>query len=461
MGAVWEAVDTESEGRVALKFLKSNREEDRRRFLREVRAAAAVVHPNVVKVHDVIELPDSALVMVMDLLTGETLGAVLRREKRLSLETAAAILLQVVSALAVAHAGGIVHRDLKPENVFIERDGDRISVKVLDFGVAKLTASDGLAAETQALTGTGSLIGTPYYMSPEQVLSEKDVDARADVWSLGIVLYECLTGVRPTEDENVGRVFKRIILGDFPALAERTADLPEEIEELVERMLVVDRDRRLRDLADVARVLARHAAREVSLPPAPADLQPDEALAATLLAERSAPPPANEAMSTGRSETQTALAVAPARRIGVRTGLAATVALLGGTLLLAGWRLRASGPPAATMPASPPVVAEGLASAVVVPPVAPSEDGGVSSALRVERDAVVAAPPPSPSVSGRPHSIPSGGPSSKPSATTAPPPTAAPSSEGTTPVASVSTLPNPEASSSAKPRVNFAQTPKD
>src|SRR5207302_644895 len=121
-----------------------------------------------------------------------SLAALFKRAGSLPVPTLCALLLPVASALEAAHALGIVHRDLKPDNVFLSRRGDDVDVKVLDFGIAKLTAVDGLAARTQALTGTGSMIGTPYYMSPEQVVSEKDLDARADIWSLGVVLYEGL-----------------------------------------------------------------------------------------------------------------------------------------------------------------------------------------------------------------------------------------------------------------------------
>ena len=212
-------------------------------------------------VHDFVELPNGMLVMVMDLLEGETLGALLKRERRLAVADVAAIFLPVVSALQAAHAAGIVHRDLKPENIFLsERAGKDIEVKVLDFGVAKLTAVEGLAARTQALTGTGAILGTPYYMAPEQVVSEKDLDARADIWSLGIVMYECLAGVRPTEGDNVGRVLKRIILADFDPITKHCEDLPEDVASLVTKMLVGDRDLRIRDLAEVHDVLERHAA---------------------------------------------------------------------------------------------------------------------------------------------------------------------------------------------------------
>jgi serine/threonine-protein kinase len=268
MGWVWEAVHVATQERYALKFLKGGKDEDRRRFVREVRAAGAVQHPNVVIVHDFLDLADASLVIVMELLEGETLGALLRREKTLTLQAIAALLLPVVSALEAAHAVGVVHRDLKPDNIFLTRDlHGRVGVKVLDFGVAKLTAEGGLAARTQAITETGSMLGTPYYMSPEQVFSDKDLDARADLWSLGVVMYEALAGVRPTEAETVGRVLKRIMGAELDPLTKH-CEVPADVASLVSRMLSVERGSRP-GLSEVREVLARHAApnRPTSMPP--------------------------------------------------------------------------------------------------------------------------------------------------------------------------------------------------
>jgi len=258
MGYVWQAADESSGKLFALKVLKGGKAEDRRRFQREVRAAAAIHHPNVITVHDFIELPSGLLVIVMDLLEGETLGSILHRDRRVSLPDLSTILLPVLSALEAAHALGIIHRDLKPDNVFLCRTESSLDVKVLDFGVAKLTASDGLAAQTQALTGTGSMVGTPYYMSPEQVFADKDLDARADIWSLGVIMYECLTGVRPTEADTVGRVLKRIMVADIEPITTHCPDLPEDVAALIGRMLSGDRENRPQSLGEIGDVLEVH-----------------------------------------------------------------------------------------------------------------------------------------------------------------------------------------------------------
>ena len=289
MGYVWQATDEATGKPFALKVLKGGKDEDRRRFQREVRAAAAIHHPNVITVHDFIELPSGFLAIVMDLLEGETLGAVLRRDRRISLPDLATILLPVISALEAAHGLGIIHRDLKPDNVFLCRTASSLDVKVLDFGVAKLTASDGLAAQTQALTGTGSMVGTPYYMSPEQVFADKDLDARADIWSLGVIMYECLTGVRPTEADTVGRVLKRIMVADIEPILAHCADLPEDVASLVGRMLSGNREKRPQGLAEIRDVLERHKGEQVPSFSEATSPPPVDPHAATVLTPDAAP----------------------------------------------------------------------------------------------------------------------------------------------------------------------------
>ena len=231
MGVVWRATHLETESAVAVKLVKSSELEARRRFAREARLAAAMKHPHVVGVLEVLELDDGTSAMVMELLEGETLAAKLEREKRLGPGETAKLLLPVVSAIGEAHARGIVHRDLKPENIFLAQGG---GVKVLDFGIAKFIANQG---DTGPLTATGATIGTPYYMAPEQVFAERDLDHRADIWALGIVLYQCLSGVLPTRAENGGQVLKLILSGQLKPLAGTSPDVPRALASLVDSML--------------------------------------------------------------------------------------------------------------------------------------------------------------------------------------------------------------------------------
>ncbi|XXX77130.1 protein kinase [Sorangium sp. So ce134] len=293
MGVVWAATHLASGDRVALKLLRPGATEDastRRRLLREARVAAAVDHPSVPSIHDVLELDNGTPFLVMDLLEGESLRDKLVREAQIPLPELSRILLPVISAVGTAHALGIVHRDLKPDNIFLlapevaaprgapraaeescsvapapcvsddPHDDAGARIRVLDFGIAKLTAAHGETGWTSGRTGTGEMLGTPYYMSPEQILGEHDVDHRTDIWSLGVILYECLTSVRPTEAENMGKVLKRILTGSIRPIAEIAPALPADVAAMIDRMLSPDRAQRPADLREVGALLARYAA---------------------------------------------------------------------------------------------------------------------------------------------------------------------------------------------------------
>jgi serine/threonine-protein kinase len=274
MGQVWAATHTVTLRTVALKLLSgapARERELRLRFLREARAASAVVHPNVVRIHDCFELEDGTPVMVMDLLDGETLAQKLAREHVLPLAEAASLLLPVVSAVGSAHAVGVIHRDLKPDNVFLARSpsgqgpggaSGGVDVRVLDFGIAKLVSlvSPGAApGDSAGLTDTGAVLGTPCYMSPEQCFGEKDVDHRTDIWAIGAMLYEALAGMRPVDGDGMGQIIKKLMVEGITPLETVAPDVPAEVAELVRRMLAKDRGGRPRDLREVSAVLARHA----------------------------------------------------------------------------------------------------------------------------------------------------------------------------------------------------------
>jgi serine/threonine protein kinase len=272
MGEVWVASHLLTGKRVALKVLKRERAarpEFVQRFFLEARAATAVQHPNVIEIHDVFQ-HDDAPVMVMDLLEGESLADKLTRDKKIALPELASVLLPVFSAVGTAHVRGVIHRDLKPENIFLTTGPlGLLEPKVLDFGIAKWSGFDADAVEALSLTRTGVLMGTLHYMSPEQASGEKGVDHRADVWALGIVLYECLTGARPFLGDNFGQVFKAIVSRGVPPIARRCPGLPKDVEDLVSRMLEKDPERRCIDLREGFEVLERYSqvsARPFGLP---------------------------------------------------------------------------------------------------------------------------------------------------------------------------------------------------
>jgi serine/threonine-protein kinase len=267
MGVVWQATHLVTRRQVALKFIVRHalhRAEFRRRFLREARAASAVRHPNVVEVLDVFELEDQSPVMVMELLSGETLRSVICREGKLSVESAAGILLPVSMAVGAAHAAGVIHRDLKPENIFLVDGLARPeAVKVLDFGVAKVDTPD-FPSEAESLTSTGSAPGTPCYMAPEQATGDKDVDARADIWALGVVLYECLAGARPLDASGVGEAVLKLMTEGIKPLDRVVSGLPADITALVASMLSQERAHRPQSLREVSDVLGRYVSGGVS-----------------------------------------------------------------------------------------------------------------------------------------------------------------------------------------------------
>ncbi len=274
MGEVWAASHTVTRRQVALKLLKVAARSQHHRFVREARAASAVDHPNVVTVHDIFELDDDMPVMVMELLVGESLQERLNRSAKLAVTELVDVMLPVVSAVGAAHALGIVHRDLKPDNIFIADVDGEVQVKVLDFGIAKLAPAQDLAGGEAAMTRTGALLGTPYYMSPEQACGER-VDHRSDIWSLGIILYQALSGVLPTRADSVGGVLKVVITARIEPLAQHASSLPSDLVELVTRMLSERPDDRPVDLREVRVALAPHGTVQVpSFPPA-ADTQPE------------------------------------------------------------------------------------------------------------------------------------------------------------------------------------------
>lgn len=258
MGEVWAATHVVTKKTVALKFLRASLARHpgyRRRFVREARAASRVIHPNVVQIHDVVELDGGVPAMVMDFLDGESLADRLARERVLSLAETALVMLPVLSAVGAAHSRGIVHRDLKPANIFLARGNARMSVTLLDFGIAKVTSPDP-AEGTATLTMDGAMLGTPFYMSPEQIYGEPDVDHRSDIWALGVILFECLSGCRPTQAKSIGQILKIITNREIVPIDRLAPHVPPPVAALIMSMLSLKRDDWPRSLAHVYERLA-------------------------------------------------------------------------------------------------------------------------------------------------------------------------------------------------------------
>jgi eukaryotic-like serine/threonine-protein kinase len=263
MGIVVAATHVHLNTRVAIKFLlpaAMGNPQIIERFAREARAAVQIQSEHVARVTDVGTLPTGSPYMVMEFLEGSDLAETIERSGPMPASQAVGYVLQACEAIAEAHALGIVHRDLKPANLFLARRAGRDPmVKVLDFGISKTKDA------ASGLTQTSSVMGSPYYMAPEQMMSSKDVDARADVWALGIILYELLTGKPPFYAETMAEVVYMVTQRDPAPLRDKRSDVPEGLVEAISKCLT-------RDVAQRYPNVARLAAALVPFGPARSDI---------------------------------------------------------------------------------------------------------------------------------------------------------------------------------------------
>jgi len=271
MGAVWAAVHRETHQPVAVKVVSGPEvlaDELCSRLLREARACSLIRHPNVVSVVDVGQLDTGAPFMVMQLLQGETLDVRLKRDGKLAPVEAARIGAQVARALGAAHAAAIVHRDLKPANIFLHVDhgASQSVVKVLDFGVSKILSERAGAGPDARATATGHAMGSPAYMSPEQAKSANKVDSRADIWSLGVVLFEMFAGTLPFPGETAYAVIGEVLHGPIPKLREVVPALDPRLADLVARCIVRDVHARIATVEEVVRGLEGFLRDQQSIP---------------------------------------------------------------------------------------------------------------------------------------------------------------------------------------------------
>jgi eukaryotic-like serine/threonine-protein kinase len=333
MGVVVAAMHEALDQRVALKFLLPEGAADTDaigRFLREARAAVRLRSEHVAKVLDVGTLDTGSPYIVMEYLEGRDLQAVLTERGRLPAPTAVSYVLQACEAIAEAHAHGIVHRDLKPANLFLTRRNDGTPcIKVLDFGISKHSTG----ALASAMTRTSALMGTPYYVSPEQLRSSKNVDARSDIWALGMILYELLTGSVAFPRDTLPELCTAIIYDPVPDLGSHGVEVAPELVAVVLRCLAKSPDERFQTLAELASALSRFVvhgdasaerisrildpnARSPSVRPAPpsgvatvAEPNPIAPSAEDLLATRAEPwlasPPGSEAASPPSDSART------------------------------------------------------------------------------------------------------------------------------------------------------------
>jgi len=260
MGAVYEAEHEGLRARVAVKLLGEHGALDPKsvsRFRREARAMGAIRHENVVSVMDTGTDDEGSPYLVMELLEGESLAAVLRRERSLSPGLTCWIADQVLAGLEAAHARGVVHRDLKPGNIFLARRSDGSHrVKILDFGISKL----GGDANTLNVTAEGAMIGTPHFMAPEQITGEAASDARADLYAVGVLLYRMVTGRLPYVGTSSEELYQLVLVGQVARPSTLNPEVPAELEAVILRAMAADRTRRYQDASSVRAALRQVAA---------------------------------------------------------------------------------------------------------------------------------------------------------------------------------------------------------
>lgn len=446
MGLVVAAHHLQLDEKVAIKFLLPESlqyAEMVARFVREARAAAKIKSEHVARVSDVATLENGLPYMVMEFLDGMDLAARIRSEGRLPIELAVDFVLQASEAVAEAHALGIVHRDLKPGNLFVHRRPDgQIAIKVLDFGISKLTGS--AATSNAAMTRTIGPMGSPLYMSPEQMHAASSVDVRTDIWALGIVLYEAIAGVPPFRGDTLPEVCAKILTNSPEPLLRVRADVPPGLDVVVLKCLEKDREKRFRDVAEMAAPLApfgsesaRISVRRISgvlsrsthagAPARP--LPPIRTVAHE--ATFGAPPETYRAQSAAPTPAQLAGTGRPvANTMGARTkrparGLAWTgVGILGFLGAAGAWMARGTFPPPGAVNSSAPAATRGTTETasvstsfavgststvapsvssesvgVTAPATTPSSEAAPSTSSRAGSGASSASPPPR----GRPH----------------------------------------------------------
>ena len=375
MGVVFEGVHETLGRHAAIKVLRDYGVaggEAVQRFVREGQAASRIRHPNIVDVIDA-GLVDGTPFLVMELLEGEDMASLMERETSLPAERIADLMIPVLCGLAAAHDNGIVHRDLKPSNIYLALGkGGTITPKIVDFGISKTVET----SQTGALTATSALLGTPFYMSPEQVVSSKHVDARSDQYSAGVMLYEALAGARPFRQDSMLALLTSISNGDHRPLAEVVPGVAPALAAAVHRAMSTSPDDRFPSVRDLARELLPFAGERVRVLHTPEVTAPQVGIAAFATAPTVQAFEASSLVASAR----TANDPAPSRsKAWVKPVAYVGVAACVGLAVFASWRLgRSEGtvvPVATGAAVSAPMQSASAAPASS----APDRDAGASS----------------------------------------------------------------------------------
>jgi serine/threonine-protein kinase len=396
MGSVYEGRHVTLGTPVAIKFIHAeyaNSTDAKSRFDTEARAAATIQSRHAIQIFDHGVTDDGRPYIVMELLVGEVLDKRIARCGVIDLAETARIIRQVARALGRAHERGIVHRDLKPENIFLVRgpDDDEDVAKVLDFGIAKIKAAPG-AMGISSGTKTGTLLGTPFYMSPEQARGLRTVDQRSDLWSLGVIVFKCVTGKLPFDGESLGDLLVKICTAPVPVPSEAAPGLPAALDAWMARALEREPDHRFQSAAELADALVGaaglHLPRSVTSTPEPGSYMPSSPYSPRPVSTpeahgTTAKMPASwpehlQAIPAATSAPITASAPQPARRPSKARyawgGLVGLAAGVGGVLFyMSGPRPPhpGAGPVAASSPVSSP--SPSTPSTAAAPPPATSE----------------------------------------------------------------------------------------
>jgi serine/threonine-protein kinase len=401
MGVVVAAHHLQLDDHVAIKFLLPDtlgNKDAVARFAREARAAVKIKSEHVARVTDVGTMENGAPYMVMEYLDGGDLAGWIEQRGALGAELAVDFVLQACEAIAEAHALGIVHRDLKPANLFVARlPGGVQSVKVLDFGISKLTGLSGSGNQSSA-TKTSALMGSPLYMSPEQMQSSKDVDARGDIWALGVILYELVTGVSPFIAETMPELILKIMSSPPPPMQSHRVDVPDGLEAVILRCLEKDRGRRYQSVGELGAALLPFGSKRAR---ASVDRIYQVMQAAGMSASAFALPPSSGAQAAAaavQAGTSGAFGGTAPGRGGARPAMLVGGALVGLAVLVGVGTLvfRGGGSSAAGAASAAPVVEKVSGAGNAAPTGAPAAAAlGQDAPLATPVEAVPAAAPPS------------------------------------------------------------------
>jgi serine/threonine-protein kinase len=459
MGAVFLANHEQLRRHVAIKFLLSeamSNPDAFARFEREAHAAAALQSDNVTRVIDMGALPGGAPYIVMEYLEGEDLAARLMVEGRLPIEQAVAYVIEACDALSEAHALGIVHRDLKPANLFLaRRPNGSVRVKVLDFGISKMSASGN--AKGMSLTGTGAVMGSPLYMSPEQLKGSGKVDERSDIWSLGVVLYEFLAGQPPYMGDAFPEQCALILTAAVPPLRAKRPDVSPRLEAVVMRCLAKEASARFSHVGELTAALLAAvpnanlgASGRLAVSQAPSTVPDARGAGGTLALSRTPrPSPQREGSVTAVPVSHTGVPQEMSRRaMGIIVALAACA--LGAAAVIFAMR------PSSDHGAPPPIQAVQTSPVAAPGPAIPTPPSEPSTATPPPPDTAAPAAPPATAASPSQPTAPSS-PGARPRSHASPPAPATPPPSPVAPPAAAPAAPAPGAKDCSTPYYFDAQ----